>query len=332
MNMHAIARSLATTTLCGLLTALPLQSKALNILVANDDGLTANIKALSTALNNAGHDVLISVPCQNQSGKGAAVNFLTPITPLTTACRGKAAPAGAPGVGPIDKTIGLANAYYVNGTPVMALLYGLDVLAPQRWGKTADLVISGPNEGQNLGSIVVTSGTVSNAQYAISRGLPALAVSADINTTDNPALAAETAALTLRVVDKLVRHPGKHGLLPKGFALNVNFPKFDTKGSYTLPWSITRFGNFDSFQVQFVNKLGDDPIAKQMVPPDYLNYPGITVVTKTAAHAASDTDPQSEALENMKGKITLTPMQLGFEVAPAAGASFDQYLQATFKN
>lgn len=332
MIRRSASGSLAATMLCGLLTALPLPSHALNIVVANDDGLTANIKALSTALNNAGHDVLISVPCQNQSGKGGAVNFLTPITPLTVACRGNAAPAGAPGVGPIDKTSGLTNAYYVNGTPVMALLYGLDVLALQRWGKAPDLVISGPNEGQNLGNLVLTSGTVSNAQYAISRGLPALAVSADINTTDNPALAAETAALTLRVIDKLVSHPGKHGLLPKGFALNVNFPKFDIKGSYTLPWSITRFGNFDSFQAKFVSNLGDDPIAKQMLPHEHSNYPGISAVVKTAADVPSDANPKSESLEIMKGKITITPMQLGYEVAPAEGASLDKYLKATFKN
>jgi len=33
----------------------------------------------------------------------------------------------------------------------MACLYGVDVLAPATWGAFPDLVISGPNEGDNMG-------------------------------------------------------------------------------------------------------------------------------------------------------------------------------------
>lgn len=315
-----------------LLAALPLQSHALNILLTNDDGVTANLKAAATALTAAGHDVLVAVPCTNQSGKGASINFLQPITPLTAACRGNAAAVGAPGAGPVDGATAIANAYYANGTPVMALLYGLDVLAPQRWGKAPDLVISGPNEGQNVGGIVVTSGTVSIAQYAIHRGLPAIGVSADINTTDNPALAAEAAALTVQLVDKLEHRPGVKGLLPKGFGLNVNYPTFSLGGSSALPWAITRFGNFDSLDVRFVAKLGDDPVAQHALPSQYLNFPGITVTTKTAADATSDTDPKSEALQNVKGNITITPMQFGYEVAPMEEALLGVYLKAALKS
>src|SRR5690606_21159030 len=86
---------------------------------------------------------------------------------------------------PDDKR-GLApDYYYVNGTPVMSLLYGLDVAAQKRWGKAPDLVLSGPNIGQNVGAIVVTSGTVSNVQHAAARGIPAIALSADRGTADN---------------------------------------------------------------------------------------------------------------------------------------------------
>lgn len=320
-------RILLSAALCGALATLPLQSHALNILVTNDDGVTANIKALKAALVAAGHDVAISVPCTNQSGKSASINFLTPITPLSAACRGGAAAAGAAGVGAIDAATGLTDAYYVNGTPVMALLYGLDIVAPQRWGKAPDLVISGPNEGQNVGGIVITSGTVSNAQFAIHRGVPALAVSADINTTDNPALASEAAALTVQLIDKLEHRPGNQGLLPKGFALNVNYPTFSAGGSAALPWAVTRFGNFDSYDVHFITKLGDDPRAQQVLPAQYLNFPGITVQTKTAADATSSTDTKSEALVNLQGKITVTPMQFGYEVAPTTGVLFGLYLK-----
>ena len=43
---------------------------ARNIVISNDDGLTANVKALYEALKAEGHDVIVSVPCAQQSGMG----------------------------------------------------------------------------------------------------------------------------------------------------------------------------------------------------------------------------------------------------------------------
>src|SRR3546814_20358851 len=59
----------------------------------------------------------------------------------------------------------------------MATLYGLDVVAAQRWKAPPDLVISGPNEGANTGSVIAGSGTFNNAVFAVNRGIPAIAVS-----------------------------------------------------------------------------------------------------------------------------------------------------------
>jgi len=310
--------------------AAPLPSHALNILLTNDDGLTSNLRALQSALISAGHDVLISVPCQNQSGKGAAVSFLTPVTPLAKACRGNAAPAGASGVGHVA---GLTDAYYVDGTPLMATMYGLDVLATQRWGKAPDVVLSGPNEGQNLGGIVISSGTVSNAQFAVARGLPAIAVSADVNTTDNEVLSAEVAQLTIQLLDRLadrnVEH-GKAGLLPAGIALNVNFPKFSAGGSTGLDWAVTRFGNFNSFDVRFVADLGSDPVAAAYGLAN-LHYPGVTIVPHTPADATAKTDPKSEALLSLQGHITVTPMQFGYELPKVSGELFGLRLKKAFE-
>jgi len=64
------------------LAAISLPTSALNIVMSNDDGLTSNIKALYKALKTAGHDVVVSIPCQGQSGMGAAIIFLEPLTPL----------------------------------------------------------------------------------------------------------------------------------------------------------------------------------------------------------------------------------------------------------
>ena len=298
-------------------------SQAMNILLSNDDGLTANVKALQSALQAAGHNVIVSVPCQNQSGKGASLNFLTPILPLSKACVGNAAAAGAAGVGAIA---GISNAHYVDGTPIMALMYGLDILAPAQWGAAPDLVISGPNEGQNIGSIVISSGTVSNAQYALTRGIAAIAVSADVNTTKNDLLAAEVAALTVKLVDKLDARAGKHGLLPRGMALNVNYPVFNAGDSEQLNWKITRFGNFDYLNTRFVTDLGADPGAAAYGLGN-VHFPGVVVSTNSVDSATTKTDKNSEALQNLKGHITVTPMQFGYEVAPAEGAIVGIYLQ-----
>ena len=89
-----LASSLATASI---------SASALNILLSNDDGLTSNIKALYMAMKTAGHDVIVSAPCQGQSGMGAAVKFLKPIKPLTAACINNAGSPGDPGVGPITK-------------------------------------------------------------------------------------------------------------------------------------------------------------------------------------------------------------------------------------
>lgn len=305
---------------------MPLPSAALNILVTNDDGLTANSKALQTALLAAGHDVVLSMPCQNQSGKGAAVNFLSPVTPLAKACAGNAAAAGAPGAGTVA---GLSNAYYIDGTPVMAVMYGLDVAAPQRWKRAPELVISGPNEGQHLGAIVISSGTVSNAQYALARGIPAIAVSADANTTKNDALAAEVADLTAGLVQKLEKQAKGKALLPKGLALNMNIPLFEAGRSAQLPWAATRFGDFDSLSMKFVPDLGADPVAASL-DLGSVHLPGVTVVSHAAGEATRQTDPNSEALKSLNGQITVTPMQFGY-AAGTAGKQFGGKLKGLLK-
>src|SRR3546814_6978506 len=54
-------------------------SWALNIVLSNDDGFeAANIRALYTELKAADHDVVLSGPAQNNSGKGGALDFLVP--------------------------------------------------------------------------------------------------------------------------------------------------------------------------------------------------------------------------------------------------------------
>ena len=321
-------RSLASGLLAVCLSSAPIVASAANILLTNDDGLTANVRALRTALIAAGHEVVVSIPCRNQSGTGGSFSFYAPIGPLTTSCVGGAASVGAPGVGPIA---GLDNAYYVDGTPVTSLMHGLDVASKAVWGADPDLVISGPNEGQNAGmAVIFRSGTVSNAQYALGRGIPAIAISADANTANNPALAQEVASLTIDLLSKLPARTHGRKLFPNGLGLNVNIPLFTEGQSEQLPWALTRFGNFDYIGSRFVSDISTDPTAAR-IGLGNVHLPAIAVVNRTPADVTETTDEDSEALRMLEGHVAVTPMGFGYEISKVELAQFAGYLLRDFR-
>ncbi|RKG34803.1 acid phosphatase [Acinetobacter guerrae] len=293
----------------GILLALQTTSAfALNVLIVNDDGLTSNVKALYDELKANGHDVLVSVPCSPQSGRaGAIVMYSTSIISAKNdeqitkenGCHNGAASIGAPSTGSFTKA-GYTNGdwNYAHGTPVMATMYGLDVLAIKRWGKAPDLVLSGPNEGQNVGKVVVHSGTIGNVQLVAARGIPSIALSADANTTDdnqlNNANSKIVAQRTLSLI-KSLQSNAKGLLLPKGIPLNVNFP---ANISTTTPFTFSKIGSYDLYNLKFDSKT---------------NNLGINV-TATAPTTAQASD-ESVVVKN---KISVTAMQVGYEQRPAA--------------
>ena len=290
------------------LLALTAPLHALDILITNDDGLTANARALYQALRSDGHQVMVSVPCRNQSGQGAALNFLRPVGPLTADCVGGIAQAGAPGVG---SDAGDPDLHYVDGTPVMALLYGLDLLAEPRWGRQPQLIISGPNEGNNTGLVNPSSGTVNNAVYGINRGIPSVAVSADGDTANNPVLAAETAQIVLKLVHELERRaPTDGALLPDGTGLNVNVPRFAPGASNGLPFARAVVGTYSTVSPIFVANLAADPVASARGITAEL--PGISFESMDAATAESN----AEALLIEQGKIAVSVIEGNFGAGP----------------
>lgn len=283
---------------------------ALNIVLSNDDGLTSNLKALYDELKAAGHSVIVSVPCTGQSGRSAAIVMYSTTTIVADndrtqidaerGCHNGAAPLGAPAVGPFTKSGYTGGDFnYVHGTPVMAAMYGLDVLAPARWGKAPDLLLSGPNEGQNVGKLVINSGTIGNAQFAAGRGVPAIALSAGANTADNNALAHPlsrvVAQLTTRLISALQAKAGSSALLPAGVALNVNFP--DVPAANTA-WAFTRQGTYDTYNLKFSSGA---PWG----------------LSGSAPGAATAEQAEDEALV-YKTKASVTAMQVGYEQRPAA--------------
>jgi 5'-nucleotidase len=167
------------------------------ILVSNDDGVYADgIWILAQQLSQIA-EVYIVAPDREQSAVGTSVSLRKPlraqkITPLH------------PGI----------EAYSVEGTPSDAVIVGLGKIVP---GKI-DLVISGINQGSNMGEDVLISGTVGAALAAYLRGFPAMAVSCPHDRFDKAYLkevARFTALLTKRIGAAAV---------PASLFLNVNMP------------------------------------------------------------------------------------------------------------
>lgn len=297
------------------LALVPATAEARNIVLTNDDGLTSNVVALYVALKEAGHDVVVSVPCTNQSGQGAALGIARPVTPLEEPCLNDAAEAGAIGAGPMTRA-GLPEGgdfYYVDGTPVAALLHGLEVVGASRWGAAPDLVLSGPNEGQNVGAIILSSGTVSAAQYAAVKGIPAIALSAGPGTgaatLDNP-LSAVVARRSLELVEALEAKAGEGPLLPTGLALNVNFPDNPADAK----WELTEIGSYNAYKIGFTTDMAASasPMMQAMaqargvaIPP----LPGVSFDFNTAPPAAGEEDDESVVYRRA---IAVSPMQAGY--------------------
>ncbi|MET0050188.1 MAG: 5'/3'-nucleotidase SurE [Candidatus Thiodiazotropha sp.] len=224
---------------CLLLMSAP--ALALNIVVTNDDSYdTHNVQQLKIALEDAGHQVPVSVPCAHQSGKGGSLGSILTSVPVHKLA------ADIDGVLSIDDTAESPAGYcvgdteadkavktfqdYKDGTPLQASAHGI-YMANQMWGSNPDLLISGPNEGQNVGFAVFISGTLGAAHNAIIQGVPAIAVSAGStpgSEADVVLHAQMVADITRDIVDQLEKKT-RHGkpLLPPLTGLNVNTPNYE---------------------------------------------------------------------------------------------------------
>ncbi len=130
-------------------------TEALRILVSNDDGVGAEgISQLVAALAAlADTEVTVSAPAENQSGTSDSMTEGELASTEATTADGYPATA-------------------VEGFPADAVSAGLDTMA-----EPPHLVVSGINEGQNIGELTELSGTVGAARTAARAGIPALATS-----------------------------------------------------------------------------------------------------------------------------------------------------------
>ncbi len=307
--MKAVRFLLGPSCVLLIFTIFALPASALNIVLTNDDGFESSlIQATFEALKAAGHDVILSAPYLNQSGVSGSVGFMVPITPTTETSTGGLIGPGAPGVGP---TTIADDQYYVNGPPVAAMLYGIDVAAAEKWGKTPDLVISGPNDGNNLGLMTVHSATVGAAVTALNRGIPAIAVSANMRLLQptTPEQAQINAQLTVKLVEALIWKDSV--ALPAGIGLHVNFPRLkNNKSIDDYDFVSTNIGLASDYGMKFLPRLGDSAMAAQNLPEEVLDFPGVAVgIPYTFAGCPRDRDRKSEYNALRKGVVTISVIE-----------------------
>lgn len=230
----------------------------MRILVSNDDGYNApGIEALARALSGLG-EITVVAPEVNHSGASNSLTLNRPLS-VRTAANGF---------------------HYVNGTPSdcvhVALTGGL---IPDR----PDLVVSGINNGANLGEDTLYSGTVAAASEGYLFGIPSIAFSLAEKGWAHIEDAARAARL---IVERQLANPMGAVLL------NVNIPsrRFEDLAGYT----VTRLGK----------RHASEPVVRSTTP-----Y-GDTVYWIGPVGQPSDGGLGTDFHAIAQGSVALTPLRL----------------------
>ena len=229
----------------------------MKILISNDDGyLAPGIVALARVLA-AFADVTVVAPDSNRSG---ASNALT-----------------------LDRPLSVQRAengfYFVNGTPSDCVHIALTSILKE----APDLVVSGINQGQNMGDDTLYSGTVAAATEGFLFGVPAIAFSQVNKGWEH----LDTAA---RIAADMVKHGFPQ--LPRPFLLNVNIPN--------LP--------FDEIQGVRKARLGKRHSSEPVIP---MRDPhGRDIYWIGPPGAVRDGGEGTDFDATSKGFVSVTPLQI----------------------
>jgi len=237
----------------------------LRLLLSNDDGCSApGLAALAEVLGAVG-EVTVVAPDRNRSG---ASNSLTLERPLRVSEQGP-------------------RRYCVDGTPTDCVHLAITGLLEEE----PDLVVSGINDGANLGDDVLYSGTVAAAVEGRFLGLPAIAVSLVGHAGRHFDTAAQVAR---RLVLGLRRNP-----LPADTILNVNVP--DLPLAEIRGFQATRLGH----------RHKAEPVIRDRDPR------GRTIYWVGPAGPAQDAGPGTDFHAVEHGYVSVTPIQVDLTRYPA---------------
>jgi 5'-nucleotidase len=231
----------------------------MRILIANDDGyLAPGLAALVQACEGLG-ELDIVAPEQNASGTSNSLTLNRPLSVYTA-----------------------SNGYrYINGTPSDCVHVALTGLLDHR----PDLVVSGINQGANMGDDTLYSGTVAAAMEGFLFGIPAIAFS----QVDKGWVNLDAAARVARaVVQHVLRDPPSRS----PYLLNVNIPNLADADQ--APRVVTRLGR----------RHASEPVIRQVSPRgDAIYWIG---PAGNAREAGEGTDFHATA----NGCVSITPLQV----------------------
>jgi 5'-nucleotidase len=229
----------------------------MRILISNDDGyLAPGIEALAEALASVA-DIVVVAPDSNRSGASNSLSLDRPLS-VQQASNGF---------------------YFVNGTPTDCVHVALTGMLDYR----PDLVVSGINNGPNMGDDTLYSGTVAAATEGFLFGIPAIAFSqAEHGWTNLDAAARVAREIVLRRFDELA----------SPYLLNVNIPNlpYEQLGAVTA----TRLGRRHQAE-PVIRAL--DPRGREIF---WIGPPGAT------KDAGEGTDFHATA----QGLVSVTPLQV----------------------
>ncbi|WP_310385237.1 5'/3'-nucleotidase SurE [Roseateles sp.] len=230
----------------------------MRILIANDDGyLAPGLLALVNACQGLGQIDVIA-PEQNASGTSNSLTLGRPLSVYTA-----------------------SNGFrYVNGTPSDCVHVALTGLL----GYKPDLVLSGINNGANMGDDTLYSGTVAAATEGYLFGIPSIAFSQVEKGWGHLDAAAQAA----RNVVEQVMAAG----LNEAFLLNVNIPNH--ADAVNLPRRITRLGR----------RHASEAVIRQLSPR------GETIYWIGPAGDAREAGEGTDFFAAANDTVSITPLQV----------------------
>ncbi len=231
----------------------------MRILIANDDGyLAPGLAALVQACEGLG-SVEVVAPEQNASGTSNSLTLNRPLSVYT-------APNGI---------------RYINGTPSDCVHVALTGLLDYR----PDLVVSGINQGANMGDDTLYSGTVAAAMEGFLFGVPAIAFSQTEKGWSHLDAAVRTAR---RLIQQVMHSPPVNG----AWLLNVNIP--NRADADCLPCRVTRLGR----------RHASEPVIRQTSPR------GETLYWIGSAGDAREAGEGTDFHATASGCVSITPLQI----------------------
>lgn len=227
----------------------------MNILLVNDDGIEGQgLKILADHLKSYGKLTIMAPEAERSaSGHSIAIHQEIKVQRISWGTD--------------------VDAYSISGTPADCVRIANSILNTR-----FDIVFSGVNNGLNLGTDVIYSGTVSAAVEATIAGIPAVAISTDVNCFD--IVHSEIAAVLKVIFDKK--------LASTDYTLNINFPTREHTLSSGI--KVARVG-IKRFKTHF----------KEVKPNHYKSI---------SNDITYDTRSDSDVVLAAKGFITITPLEV----------------------